>query len=120
VVASVASFDSLNLVQARPASAGAVMPVPAAPISHDRPQPAPQHIVSAVALAPAAMSALIEAQATLSRPAPLLARDDTVHTIDQLIYRLDAGATSEDMPFEVRRLHAARMALAQSPVDIKA
>jgi hypothetical protein len=117
VVASVASFGSLSLTQAQ--MARAVCPAPAAPDTCDRPPSEnAQHVVSAVAFAPATMSALIEAQASLSQPPPVLARDDTVHTLDQLIYRLDAGATSEDMPFEVRRLHVARAALTHSPVDI--
>jgi hypothetical protein len=119
MVASVASFGSPTLTQGQ--TAHAVVPAPVAPVPNDTAQPhAAQHVVSAVAFAPAAMSALIEAQERLSHPAPVLARDDTVHVIDQLIYRLDAGATSEDMPFEVRRLHAARVALTASPVDIKA
>jgi hypothetical protein len=119
MVASVASFGSPTLTQGQ--TAHAVVPAAVASIANDvPPHHAAQHVVSAVAFAPAAMSALIEAQEALSHPAPVLAREDTVHAIDQLIYRLDAGATSEDMPFEVRRLHAARVALAANPVDIKA
>jgi hypothetical protein len=124
VVASVGSFGSFNLGQgamARAVRPAPVLAAPAAPASGDRPpSEGAQHVVSAVAFAPATMSALIEAQASLTQPAPLLARDATVQVIDELIYRLDAGATSEDMPFEVRRLHAARMALAQSPMGAKA
>jgi len=123
VVASVGSFGNFSLGQgamSRAVRPAPVSPAPAAPASGDRPpSDGAQHVVSAIAFAPATMSALIEAQANLTQPAPLLVRDAAVQAIDQLIYRLDAGATSEDMPFEVRRLHAARMALAQSPVDAK-
>jgi hypothetical protein len=114
VVASVASFGSLNLIQARTVSPGAVMPVPAAPISRDRPQPAPQHAASAVALAPAAMAALIEAQEHESQGDAPLARLRTVHVLDQLIASLDGAQTTPGSPASVQRLQTAREQLLET------
>ncbi len=114
MVAAVASFGSLNLVQARPASAGAVMPVPAAPISRDRPQPAPRHTVSAMALAPAAMAALIEAQEHETQGSAPLACLRTVHVLDQLIVSLDAAQTAPGSPASVQRLQVARQRLLET------
>ena len=104
----------------------AVAPAPATPSPWDRPQPAPtQHLPSTVALAPAAMSALVEAQARLAQHAPVLLRQDTAQKLDQLIARLEAASGSAAnaelaTPFTVRRLQAARDALSPSRIDLQA
>jgi hypothetical protein len=105
--------------------ARAVSPAAQAPSLRDRPQPpSTLRAVSAVALAPAAMSALIEAQERLADDAPASVRQDTVQKIDQLIYRLVGGAgpavVSGDAPAAVRRLQAAREALSRSLIDLLA
>jgi hypothetical protein len=104
----------------------AVVPAAVAPTLQDRPQPAPaQHMPSTVALAPAAMSALVEAQARLSQNAPILLRQDTAEKLDQLIAQLEAASGSAAdaelaAPFTVRRLQAARAALSPSLIDLQA
>jgi hypothetical protein len=84
--------------------------------TEDRPQPpvAPTLAASAVALAPAAMGALIEAQAQMSADAPVFIRQHTARKIDQLIDRLDGDPPpprAEGAPFTVVRLQVARQAL---------
>ena len=114
MVASVASFGSLNLMQARAVSPRAIMPVPAAPVSGDPPKPTPQHAVSAVALAPAAMAALIEAQEHEAQGAAPLARLRTVHVLDQLIATLEGAQTTLGSPASIQRLWAARERLLET------
>jgi hypothetical protein len=119
VVASVASFGSLNLIQgltARAVSPAAIAPVPDTPVSRDRPQPQAQHIVSAVAFAPAAMAALIEAQEHESKDAAPLERLRTVHVLDQLIASLDGAPTTPGSPAWTQRLQTARQRLVEMTV----
>jgi hypothetical protein len=134
MVAQVASLGSFSLMQGQ--MARAVAPAAAAPVAGRRPQQgaaqqdraqqdlaqqdAPQHVVSAVAFAPAAMSVLIEAQEQQSDAAPVLDRDHTVEKIDRLIDRLGGAPPASDPSFAVRRLQAARAALAQGPIDLHA
>jgi hypothetical protein len=123
MVASVASFGSLNLIQGL--TARAVSPTPVAPVLRDQPRaPATPSSASTVAFAPAAMTALIEAQERMAQDAPLVVRQDTAQKIDQLIARLndDSGpvATHADIPFAVRQLIVARQALSESLIDLQA
>jgi hypothetical protein len=128
VVASIASYGSLSLISG--AMARAVSPTTDAPTLQDHPRPpaaqhkAVQHTASNVAFAPAAMSALIEAQETLSHGAPQLVRTRTVAKIDRLISILADVPADEtgapEAPFAVRELQTAREALALSPVDLQA
>jgi hypothetical protein len=123
VVASLASSGSLNLIQGM--MARAVSPAPIAPTLQDRPNPAPaQHSASVVAFAPAAMTALIEAQERLAQDAPVVVRQQTAQKIDQLIARLNDSsgpvASGSDIPFAVRELLAAREALSESLIDLQA
>ena len=116
MVAPLASVGRVNLTQVSPARA--VTPAPQAPSAEDRPPPppaAPQMTVSSVALAPASMGALIEAQERAGGDASLLARQNTARKIDQLIVRLDGDPpppSAESAPFTVVRLQVARQALA--------
>ncbi len=113
MVASIASLGRVNLTQVSPARA--VTPAPAAPAAQDRPQsPVPIIAVSAVALAPAAMGALIEAQAQASGETSVLARQTTAQKIDRLIVQLDGDPPPPPAggSFTVVRLQAARQALA--------
>ena len=123
MVASIASYGNLSPMSG--ITARAVSPTPAASNLHDRPRPsAAQHTFSNVAFAPAAMSALIEAQERLSHGAPQLDRARTVAKIDHLITILaDAPAPEVAVlaaPFAVRQLQTARQVLALSPVDLQA
>ncbi len=113
MVASVASYGSLNLIQARAVSPGQIAPVPAAPISRDRPRPNAQHAASAVAFAPAAMAALITAQEHETAGAAPLARLRTVHVLDQLIATLDDAETAMGSPVSMQRLETARQRLSE-------
>ena len=123
MVASVASYGSLSLMQGM--TARAVSLTPDASSLQDRPRPPPaQHAYADVAFAPAAMSALIEAQERLSHGAPQLDRARTVAKIDHLISVL-ADAPADEVgalaaPFAVRQLQTARQVLALSPVDLQA
>jgi len=124
VISQIASYGRPTLVSGL--MARAVTPAAVAPTLQDRPQPAPaQHMPSTVALAPAAMSALVEAQARLAQDAPVLLRQDTAEKLDQLIAQLEAASGSADAaelaaPFTVRRLQAARDALSPSLIDLQA
>lgn len=116
MVASVASFGSLNLIQG--VMARAVAPAAAAPTSEDNArQPAAQLSIPLVAFAPAAMSALLEAQEHMTPGTPVLVRQNTAAEIGQLITELvDApppAGPSNDTPFTVRRLETVRVLLAQ-------
>ena len=118
--ATVATYASPSLNQSPvrgPAPTRAVAPTPAAPPTNDRPPaPTPIRSASTVALAPAAMSALIEAQEHMAASVSLLERVHTAQTIDRLISRLADGdpppPPTADAPFMVRRLEAAREQLA--------
>ena len=114
VVASVASFGGLSLPPGL--TARAVLPAAPTPTPRDQPrQPQqPRHDAAFVAFAPAAMSALIEAQERLSHPGAPIVRQQTSHKIDQLIERMGGASTSADAPFGVRQLEVARQALAQN------
>jgi hypothetical protein len=123
VVASVASFGSLNLAQGL--TARAVSPVAIAPVLRDQPRPpAGPNSASTVAFAPAAMTALIEAQERLAQDASMVVRQDTAQKIDQLIVRLNdkstPAATHADVPFALRQLIVARQALSESLIDLQA
>jgi len=123
VVASVASFGSPSLTQG--AMARAVSPAAAAAVLRDRPpQAAGAYAVSTVALAPAAMSALIEAQERLAQDAPPLDRTRTARRIDQLLNQFAAadgpGDPNAATPFAVRRLQTVRAALSPAFVDLQA
>ena len=122
MIGSIASFGRAS--PAPGVMARGVAPASDAPNLRDRQPPPAPHGVSAVALAPAAMSALIEAQERLAQDAPALVRQHTVQKIDQLIYRLDGAAApagaDRDAPFAVRRLQVAREALSRSLVDLQA
>ena len=123
MVASIASYGNLSPISGMVAHA--VSPTPAAPNLQDRGRPpAAQHTFSNVAFAPAAMSALIEAQERLSQGAPQLERAQTVAKIDHLITVL-ADAPADEVgtlaaPFAVRQLQTVRQVLALSPVDLQA
>jgi hypothetical protein len=123
LVASVASYGNLNPMSGM--TARAVSPAPDVPSVQDRPRPpAAPHTTSNVAFAPAAMSALIEAQERLSDGAPQLDRARTVAKIDHLITVLADAPAAEvgalAAPFAVRQLQTARQALSLSPVDLQA
>ena len=123
MVASIGSFGGLALAQGL--ATHAVASVAVAPALSDPPRPsgAPSS-ASLVALAPAAMTALIEAQERLSHDAPWVVRQDTAQKIDQLIGRLGdpppPAETHADLSFAMRRLIAARQALSESLVDLRA
>ena len=76
--------------------------------------------VSTVALAPVAMTALLEAQERLSQDAPPLVRQHTAQKIDDLIWRLNGAGATAGAPFPVRQLQTARDALLSSPFDLQA
>jgi hypothetical protein len=112
VVAAVAFFGNLNPVREPTPHAvapAAVAPVTAVPTS----RPHTQHVVSAVALAPAAMAALIEAQEHEGPDSAPLARLRTVHILDQLIATLDGAQTTLGSPASAQRLETARQRLAE-------
>lgn len=112
--ATLATYASPRLNQS--ASVGApqtraVAPTPPAPRSNERPRPAPMSSASVVALAPAAMSALIEAQEQMAGEATVLDREQSAAKIERLISRLDDGdppPPPADASLTVRRLRAAR------------
>jgi len=126
VITQIASYGRPSLTQAAPLSvlAGrAVTPVAVAPVLRDRPQSsASQHSASAVAFAPTAMTALIEAQERLAQNAPALVRQHTADEIDHLMARMGASADRQlqTEPLTVRQLVSVRDALSRSSVDIKA
>jgi hypothetical protein len=111
LIASIAAHGSLKLGQG--ASPRAVAPVAPAPVSNDRPPEAPVwHAASTVALAPAAMSALIEAQERMGTSGSEFDRQKTAQKLDRLISRLDEGdpppPPGGSAPFTLRRLQTAR------------
>lgn len=104
----------VRLTQVNPVRA--VAPAPIAPTTGDRPRTPPAAVLAAsgVALAPAAMGALLEAQERMSGDTSVLQRTHTARKIDQLIDRLDGDPPphrEEGAPFTVVRLQAAREAL---------
>lgn len=123
MVGQIGSFGSLNLVQgiaARPAP-----PVADAPTltAHSPPRAAPISAsisASTVALAPAAMSVLFEAQERLSQKAPAFVRQHTVDKIDELIHRLNGPESAAGASFAIRQLQTARHALSLGLVDLQA
>lgn len=119
MAAAIASLGNLSVVSG--VMARAVAPIGRTPTPDERPDPpTARHVVSSVAFAPAAMSALIEAQENVSQDAPQLARARTEAKIDRLIAILADGAQPLDGPLAVRQLSAARAALAMNPVDVRA
>jgi len=113
VVAAVASFGGLNPAPGALAHAlapAAPAPSPQAPTHQVGAQPS----ASSVAFAPAAMSALIEAQERLNQDAPMFDRLHTADKIDLLLVRLAGSVAPVDPAFDVRRLETARQALSLS------
>lgn len=111
MIASIAAHGSLKLGQS--ATPRAVAPVAPAPVSRDRPpEPSIFHAASTVALAPAAMSALIEAQERMGSSGTEFDRQKTAQKLDRLISRLDEGdpppPPTTGAPFTLRRLETAR------------
>jgi hypothetical protein len=104
--------------------ARAVTPAALAPGLRDRRQPQqPAHGAATVVLAPAAMTALIEAQEQLAEDAPRLVRQHAAQKIDHLINQLAEAPITETVvgaPFDVRQLQVVRDALSQGSVDLKA
>lgn len=133
MVASVASFGSLSLTQGM--MTHAVSPTADAPTAEDQPQPptspsiaalsatasqaAAQLAASDVNLTPASMSALIQAQASLSQDGPAMIRQHTAEKIGEMIWELDDAPALSSAPFAVRQLQVAREALSQSLVDLR-
>jgi hypothetical protein len=113
VIGGVAPPGRVNLTQVNPARV--VTPAPVAPTADDRPPPpAPGMAASFVALAPAAMGALLEAQAQISADAAPIARQNTERKIEDLIARLDGDPPpppTNGAAFTVIRLQAAHAAL---------
>ena len=127
VNASGVTYGSLSLTQA--SMTYAVSPSAQAPSADDQSQTsheqadaqvAQQLAAANVSLTPASMSALIEAQAALSRTAPAIIRRHTAEALGQMIWNLDSAPPLSPAPMAVRQLEAARSALAQSLVDIRA
>ena len=123
MVAPIALYGYLSPVSG--AIARAAFPVADAADPRD-PQPrAPRHSASTVALAPAAMAALIEAQETLSNGAPAADRQTACAHIDRLIDRLSDGrmltppAVGERLA-TLRRLETARAQLGNAIGGIQA
>ena len=113
MIAGSPQIGRANLTQVNPARV--VTPAPVAPTAEDRPPPpAPAIAASFVALAPAAMGALIEAQERASGDATPVARQNTQRKIEELIVRLDGDPPpppANGTPFTLVRLQAARAAL---------
>jgi hypothetical protein len=136
VVASIASYGSLSLIQPAQLAgmmARAVTPTADAPTLDDQPQQAAAEADTASAtpsavnlaasdanLTPASMAALIQAQANISQGAPAMIRQHTAERIGAMIWRLDAAPALSPAPFAVRQLQAARKALSESLVDLRA
>jgi hypothetical protein len=135
VVTSIASYGSLSLTQGM--MSHAVTPAADAPDLQDQPQAqaepaqaastasttvqaAAQLAASDVNLTPASMSALIQAQASITEAAPQMIRQHMAEKIGQMIWRLDDAPALSPAPFAVRQLQAARQSLSQSLVDLRA
>src|SRR5947199_1562700 len=111
VVGSIGPISVLTLGKSEGPAARAVRQVaPALAAEEQAPRPT-QHSASSVALAPASMAALIEAQERMTADTPMLVRVHTAQKIDQLISRLDDGDPPPPPPsgssFTVRRLQTA-------------
>lgn len=87
--------------------------VPPLAVEPEPPPPTPGHTASTVALAPAAMGALIEAQERMTNDAPELVRANTARKLDGLISRLadEVPPPPKDSGYTVRRLETARIRL---------
>ncbi len=128
MVALVASYGSLSLTQA--AMTYAVTPSAETPSANDQSeasqaasdaqQSAQQLAASNANLTPASMAALIQAQASITQGAPAMIRQHTAEKIGEMIWRLDASPALGPAPFAVRQLKAARKALSESLVDLRA
>jgi hypothetical protein len=125
VIGQISAFDRLGPTFSGLTTRG-VSPDAETPHPADRPrQPAAVPLsASMVALAPAAMTALIDAQARLDQNPPQLVRARTVARLDRLIASLEdapaAQAANDAAPLPVRQLEHAREALARTPVDLQA
>lgn len=136
MVASIASYGSLSLVQGQTLEgmmARAVTPATETPTADDQPQQttvdtaAAATTQSAVNLAdtnanltPASMAALIQAQANITQAAPAMIRQHTSERIGEMIWRLSDAPALGPAPFAVRQLQAARRALSDSLIDLRA
>jgi hypothetical protein len=136
VVASIASYGSVSLIQGQSLQgmmARAVTPATDAPTLDDQPEQAAAQADAAATtqsavnlansnanLTPASMAALIQAQASITQGAPAMIRQHTAEKIDEMIWQLDAAPALGPAPFAVRQLQAARKALSQSLVDLRA
>ncbi|MGZ6037156.1 MAG: hypothetical protein ACXWKR_00705 [Phenylobacterium sp.] len=134
-MASVASYGGLSLIQGQLAAVAARAVTPAADAASvdDQPQPAAAQTDAATAtqsavnlaasdanLTPASMAALIQAQASITQGAPAMIRQHTAERIGEMIWRLDDSPALSPAPFAVRQLQAARKALSESLVDLRA
>ncbi|HLZ77566.1 hypothetical protein [Phenylobacterium sp.] len=127
MVAAVASYGSLSLTQA--AMTYAVTPSAETPSADDQPEAsqtasdaseAQQLAASNINLTPASMAALIQAQASITQGAPAMIRQHTAERIGEMIWRLDDAPALSPAPFAVRQLQAARKALSDSLIDLRA
>lgn len=124
MIAPIATYGSPTPVLSQ--MAHAVSPATNVPAPRDPPRPrSPQHSPSIVALAPAAMAALIEAQVTLSNGAPAADRQTACAHIDRLIARLSDGRMLTPPPAgerlaTLRRLETARAQLGRALGGIQA
>ena len=121
MITQIASYGRPSLTQA--VMSRAVTPVAMAPVLRDRPQqPTTHHSASAVAFAPAVMTALIDAQERLAQNAPAFERRQAAEEIDHLMARMEAAADTQlsAAPLTVRQLRSVRDALSRTSFDIKA
>jgi hypothetical protein len=126
VIASVAPFARPTLIQGM--MARAVTPVAQAPSLQDQPPPAPiQHVVTPVALGPAAMTALMQAQEQLNASSPATVRTETAQTIGRLLYDFDDDEDDAPPPpagnaaaLPVLQLKTTQQALYRSLIDLQA
>jgi hypothetical protein len=133
VIGSGTTYGGLSLTQG--AMTYTVSPGASAGAAGDQPQSDPQGQAQSAAaaqqgaaelsaanvnLTPASMSALIQAQASLSQNAPAMIRQHTAENIGQMIWKLDQAPPLSPAPMAVRELQAAQKALTQSLVDIRA
>jgi hypothetical protein len=130
VIGSVTSFGNLSLTQG--AMTYAVSPSADAPATNDDARSttqtstqasdqagtevAQQLAASNITLSTASMSALIQAQANLSKNAPAMIRRHTAEALGQMIWNLDQAPPLSPAPMAVRQLQAVRSAL----LDIRA
>ena len=123
MIGSVTSYGSFSLTQG--AMTYAVSPSADAPAANDEAQVAhaqsqaelaSQLAASNVSLSTASMSALIQAQANLSKGAPAMIRQHTAETLGAMIWNLEQAPPLSPAPMAVRQLQAVRSAL----LDIQA